>query len=153
MSCEQFEDYHLVWLEAHPTRSAEWLRARLRDGFHIHHVDGDHSNNAHTNLVLIEEEDHLRLHGRNLKCGLTSFREAKMAKSAELGRRAYEMRQLGVFWGDVAQRLLGDYNASSTVMQRARDHATRNAMQWPINVGYLGHSCVSLRAQKGAAAA
>lgn len=57
------EEYHKVWLEAHPERTEEWLQARLKDGFNIHHMDGDHSNNIPANLVLIDGEDHLRLHG------------------------------------------------------------------------------------------
>jgi hypothetical protein len=57
------EPHHLAWLQAHPDRSAEWLAERLRDGFDVHHVDGDHQNNTPANLVLIEHIDHMRLHG------------------------------------------------------------------------------------------
>lgn len=35
----------------------------LADGFHIHHVDGNHENNHPDNLKLIEATDHMRLHG------------------------------------------------------------------------------------------
>lgn len=55
--------HHLAWLETRAHRSAEWLRSRLRDGFDVHHMDGDHSNNDPANLVLIEHTDHMRLHG------------------------------------------------------------------------------------------
>lgn len=61
------QNYHFVWLAAHPGRTEEWLRERMRDGFHIHHIDGDHSNDAAANLVLIEGGDHLRLHGMPIK--------------------------------------------------------------------------------------
>lgn len=54
--------HHKAWLQKHPSRSAEWLRSRLAEGFHIHHMDGDHSNNAPDNLLLIEGGDHLQLH-------------------------------------------------------------------------------------------
>lgn len=55
--------YHLAWLSAHPARSAEWLSAMLADGFDVHHIDGDHSNDATTNLALIETQDHaLNIH-------------------------------------------------------------------------------------------
>jgi len=56
--------YHLSWLAAHPQRTAKWLKERLADGFQVHHADGNHANNAPDNLVLIDGNDHLRLHGR-----------------------------------------------------------------------------------------
>jgi len=57
------KEYHSVWLAAHPHRSEEWLQERFRDGFDIHHIDGNHENNRSENLVLIEASDHMRLHG------------------------------------------------------------------------------------------
>ncbi len=33
-----------------------------REGFDVHHVDGDHENNLPDNLVLIEHRDHFMLH-------------------------------------------------------------------------------------------
>jgi hypothetical protein len=56
------ETYHLAWLSAHPERTEEWLKERLRDGFHVHHIDGDHFNDDPKNLVLIESGDHMMLH-------------------------------------------------------------------------------------------
>lgn len=35
----------------------------MKDGFHIHHIDGNHQNNDPKNLLLIEGADHLKLHG------------------------------------------------------------------------------------------
>ena len=60
---KHLKEYHYAWLEKHPERTEEWLRARLADGFHIHHLDGNHSNNVQMNLILIEGLDHLALHG------------------------------------------------------------------------------------------
>lgn len=57
------EPYHIAWLDKHPERDIAWLRDRMRDGFDIHHIDGDHSNNDPANLVLIEHLDHIKLHG------------------------------------------------------------------------------------------
>ena len=54
--------HHAAWLSAHPERSAEWLAERVAEGFHVHHVDGDHDNNDQLNLVLIESGDHMMLH-------------------------------------------------------------------------------------------
>jgi len=58
------QSYHYAWLQAHPEYSAEWLASKLREGFHVHHVDFDHSNDAPDNLVLVFGVDHLaNLHG------------------------------------------------------------------------------------------
>lgn len=56
------EEYHHVWLAYHPERTEEWLLRMLREGFHLHHVDGDHANNDNLNLVLIEGGDHFLIH-------------------------------------------------------------------------------------------
>lgn len=44
------------------------MRDRLRDGFDVHHIDGDSRNDKDSNLVLIEASDHMMLHfvGRQL---------------------------------------------------------------------------------------
>jgi hypothetical protein len=71
------ESYHLAWLSVHPERSAGWLKDKLRDGFHVHHIDGDHSNDAPINLVLIDGTDHMRLHGMKLADGIRQWRSKK----------------------------------------------------------------------------
>lgn len=58
------QDYHLAWLSKYADRDADWLRAQLAAGFHVHHVDGNHQNNDPGNLVLVWGPDHLaNLHG------------------------------------------------------------------------------------------
>lgn len=68
MKRKQLLPHQSAWLTAHPNRSEEWLRERMRDGFDVHHVDGDSRNNDPDNLVLIEGSDHMLLHfvGRHL---------------------------------------------------------------------------------------
>lgn len=56
-------EHHRRWLEAHPNRDLVWLRFMTRQGFDVHHIDGDHSNNTPENLALVEHDDHMRLHG------------------------------------------------------------------------------------------
>lgn len=56
------ETYHYAWLSVHPERTEEWLIGILAQGFHIHHMDGDHSNDDPKNLVLIEGGDHMMVH-------------------------------------------------------------------------------------------
>ena len=56
------EPYHYAWMEVHPHLGVEWLEGKLREGFDIHHLDGDHGNNDPMNLVLIYCGDHMMLH-------------------------------------------------------------------------------------------
>lgn len=58
----RMESYHYAWLSAHPERTKEWLAGILAQGFHIHHMDGNHDNNDSKNLVLIESGDHMMIH-------------------------------------------------------------------------------------------
>jgi hypothetical protein len=41
----------------------------LRQGFDIHHIDGDHSNDTPGNLVFIEHTDHMFLHSGGVTLG------------------------------------------------------------------------------------
>ena len=145
----EFESYHLVWLQVHPGRTPSWLKERLRDGFHIHHVDGDHSNDEPSNLVLIEAVDHMRLHGMKLKDGIKRWRskprlvkadpEDKPEKPSD-GDRVYQMKaELGCSWTEVAQiyhsgvkpRDVAWSDIGSTMSNRARKFASANARPWP----------------------
>ena len=60
---KNLQTYHHAWLSKHPTRNETWLLERLADGFHVHHVDGNHDNNDPRNLILIDGKDHMILHG------------------------------------------------------------------------------------------
>ncbi len=73
------EDYHYAWLLIHPNRTTVWLRAKLAEGFHIHHIDGNHNNNIPDNLILIEGSDHMALHGMDLR-GLARGPKTKKKK-------------------------------------------------------------------------
>lgn len=55
-------DYRAVWLQAHPYVDAAWLDAKIKEGFNLHHVDGNRQNNTPDNLLLIFGPDHHRLH-------------------------------------------------------------------------------------------
>ena len=55
--------HHEAWLSAHPNRTAGWLKRMLKEGFDVHHLDGNHANNDPANLVLIEHMDHMMIHG------------------------------------------------------------------------------------------
>lgn len=77
----RLKPYHRVWLACHPGRTAEWLLERLADGFHVHHADGNHSNDAPSNLMLIEGLDHMLIvHGHKVAGIFTTERARKMGK-------------------------------------------------------------------------
>lgn len=67
-------EHHKSWLLDHPDRTEEWFESRIKDGFDVHHVDGNHYNNDPANLILIEGADHLRLHSGSLKAGIKNWR-------------------------------------------------------------------------------
>lgn len=78
------KSYHYAWLSEHPNRSEEWLKARLADGFDVHHLDGDHSNDAPSNLVLIEHTDHMMLHGGRT---LGRLKPKRLSRDGSIERR------------------------------------------------------------------
>jgi hypothetical protein len=79
--------YHLVWLGSHPNRTEAWLRARLYDGFDIHHLDGNHDNNEPANLALVEHTDHMALHGGRTMGRMTSPRKKRAPTDRKLSRK------------------------------------------------------------------
>ncbi len=58
----RLEPHRQAWLDVHPERDETWLRRMAKEGFDVHHIDGDHENNDPLNLVLIEHRDHFMLH-------------------------------------------------------------------------------------------
>jgi hypothetical protein len=80
--------YHRAWLSKHPERTEAWLRDRPRDGFDVHHLDGNHSNDEPSNLALVEHHDHMDLHGFGMR-RLLSMSEAD---PDDKGRQAYEAK-------------------------------------------------------------
>ena len=68
-----------VWTAAH---------GPIPDGHHIHHIDGDRSNNDLANLECIEAGEHLRRH----KLGSTHSVEAR-ARITEANRRRWQQRK------------------------------------------------------------
>lgn len=125
------KNYHLIWLESRPHRTRDWLQERLRDGFDMHHVDGDHSNDDPSNLVLIECSDHMRLHNRQGALGrlAETVNARRAAESAALGAAAYEALAAGVGWREVS-RAIG--RCGGTAYKLARLHASGNGLAWPI---------------------
>ena len=82
------EPHHAAWLSAHPERTEAWLAERIRDGFCIHHRDGNQENDDPLNVILIESKDHHLIHGHRLvgdmKGNASKF--AKLNASARVKR-------------------------------------------------------------------
>lgn len=135
------EAYHRVWLAAHPERTESWLLDRLKDGFDIHHIDGDHSNNTVGNLVLIECSDHLMLHGANRKMSRI-IRVHQTALSAERlaeGEKAYRLYSPHSGWVGVAIAMgVTRHNGTHAVMASARRFAKATGAKWPLTESRKG---------------
>lgn len=129
--------HHRAWVEAHPHRTDAWFLARLEEGFDVHHIDADHTNNDPDNLVLIETTDHHRLHGRRLlglpRLERTAARHKAQAEAAEkrreAGELAFTLRVTGMGWWKIAKEC-GLANEAETRLA-GQEYAQRNGYPWP----------------------
>jgi hypothetical protein len=138
-------DHHLAWLSAHPKRTEDWLKARVNEGFDVHHIDGDHSNNDPLNLVLIESVDHMMLHNGNRKLerlvrsnGRWSSRSDAAALRLEKSKKAYELKLELNGWREVAVEMGVFENGNKffpnkyRVKALAKQWAESSGANWPI---------------------
>lgn len=140
------KDYHRIWLETHSSRTEEWLSEKLKDGFDIHHIDGDRCNNDPSNLILIEHRDHMMLHGNSPDFDRMKprppytgdlVRGKKKAKRLELGKSSYSLRAKGFGWKDVGDLVYGSLEPdvqARRALSNAKEWATENNMRWPIQL-------------------
>lgn len=120
------QPYHLAWLAAHPHRSASWLRERLGDGFDVHHLDGDHANNEPKNLVLMEQSDHLALHG----VPIGKMLRQRSAPDLVEGKRLYEEYLASdKSWAELARECGHSYSWAN---HKAKAFALFTGSPWPI---------------------
>lgn len=98
--------HHAAWLAAHPNRSEDWLKARFADGFDVHHIDGDPTNNAPTNLALIEHDDHMRIHAAPLFSRLRSLPLEKQPhrRASQKKRRSRMHREFEAYLDQIRER-------------------------------------------------
>lgn len=134
--------YHHAWLSAHPARTFEWLRERIADGFHIHHVDGDHGNNDPANLILIEGADHIGLHA-SLRGGVVRWRERQRKPKVAIddgGAEIYAAKSNDSrAWKDFAKSHFGGVKPYEAIwsdiglglQSKARKYAKCNGLVWP----------------------
>lgn len=132
------QSYHYAWLSIHQDRTEDWLRDKMAEGFDIHHVDGDHYNDAPSNLILIDALDHMRLHGANLNRLLRSGR-----KNDGLGIVAYELKTDQRSWSSIGRELFPkSVRPASLARGRAKDYAEGNGLPFPkpnSNMPPIGH--------------
>lgn len=136
--------YHIEWLSSHKDRSEEWLREKLKDGFDIHHLDGVHSHNSPENLVLIEHNDHMRLHGGGLFVRFDRLRETKLARlkhleneRLDLGKTIYEMKiSTNLTWEGIDKEINGKhiplYRGKAGCAMTVKKYALVNSLKWPL---------------------
>lgn len=134
MAKRVLSEHRRVWLEVHPERDEAWLRRMGKEGFDVHHIDGDHRNNDPANLVLVEHRDHFMLHsGKRPKLHRVQQGATRGAKRRdEVGEAAYVLRcGQRLTWGGVGHSLkVGDAYASAC----AKHHALKNGLEWPVKV-------------------
>ena len=128
--------HHLAWLEKHG-HTIEELNHFHSLGFHIHHINGNHNDNDHENLVLIHGDDHMRLHNSGTK--LVKFhgrlREGWMTKEEadrkklEIGKIAYEMRLEGYAWNNMEDAI-----GRKSGNHYAKLYCLANDIPWPMGI-------------------
>jgi len=74
-----------------------YWNGKIPDGHHIHHKDGDKSNNMLENLELISASDHARLHSRSNKW-IGSKGNVKQLASARKKSKAWHSSKEGIEW-------------------------------------------------------
>lgn len=116
------KEYHLAWLSVHPHRTEEWLNSMLREGFDIHHMDGNHENNCPDNLVLIEHTDHMAIHG-----GRALGRLARVGRKKKKRKSVIKLYK-GKPWGPVVCTL--DKEVLFVGQRETVEHALDTHYRW-----------------------
>lgn len=141
--------HHASWLKAHPERNQAWLEQALEQGFDVHHLDEDHSNNMPENLVLIEHTDHFRIHHNwettensgcrkagNDKWLSNDELEARIGNKLANGEKAYRLK---VQFPDRTWKQIGSeigYDGKRIVMKTiaiAKQWALYHGKKWPLH--------------------
>jgi hypothetical protein len=115
-----------AWLANHPSRTAEWLKEKIKDGFEIHHLepgDGDEPRN----VILIDGQDHKMIHGAGLHGG-KGYTEPSPER-LERGKRAYDLRVQGYSWRMVMAAL---NMPGGSAQYAAAVYAKTHSKPWPV---------------------
>jgi len=107
----------------------EWLRSATRNGFDVHHRDGNHSNNDPDNLIMIFSKDHAYLHSTSKFSARVNGKWMTQEEIDDIkltkGERAYRMRLEGKVWREIG---------GGTLPNCAKFYAKKHGLKWPIHV-------------------
>ena len=106
MADQNVPAHHAAWLAAHPNRAPDWFKARLADGFDVHHIDGDPTNNDPLNLALIEHDDHMRIHKAPLfsRLRVLPLNKQKPRRAAARKRKSRALREVDAYLDRLRER-------------------------------------------------
>jgi len=83
----------------------ESLNGPIPKGFHVHHKDGDRSNNDISNLHLMKESEHLRLHGNTPEARAWAMKAIEIARDhAKEWHKTPEGRKMHSEWAREAAK-------------------------------------------------
>lgn len=111
--------------------AGEILARYLSQGFTLHPLDGNRSNDDTLNLVLIWKKDVDKLDAFLASqepqgdLGMEKYTEYRINKS----RACYELRRAGKSWSDISTLCHTQYGNSITL---AKNYAEKNNLPWPI---------------------
>ncbi|MCB5205020.1 hypothetical protein LH464_21370 [Neorhizobium sp. T786] len=106
-------------------------------------MDGNHSNDEPTNLVLIDGIDHMRIHGMSVERNIDRWNSlaGKRAEADAECQRAYDLKaESGLPWVEVAKIVYGNqkprddrpwHDIAQPLANRTRKYAKRKGIAWP----------------------
>lgn len=160
----RLKSYHWAWLGVTPRVNASWLLDRLEDGFDMHHIDGDHSNDDPNNLVLIYHPDHIMIHCGKRPVG--NFRNlvgvhpgpkrgtlirGKVAYAYALRAEKSGERRVWINASDEVESVLNLPRGEGNAQSAAKVYALHHGLRWPLNLA-AGNGRPALRTKSSKAA-
>jgi hypothetical protein len=73
----------------------KYYNGDIPDGYHVHHVDGDKSNNDIKNLQLIKKEEHLSMHAKTYHEENKEFVKKNLRENAQPKAREWHKSEAG----------------------------------------------------------
>jgi hypothetical protein len=107
------------------------LSCALQEGFTLHALDGDRSNDDTSNLILIWKKDvdkldtFLSSQEPQPDLGMEKYTHLRINKS----QACYELRKAGKSWSEIASLVHTQYGNAITL---AKNYADKNKLPYPI---------------------
>lgn len=76
----------------------EYYNGAIPDGYQVHHIDHDKSNNEPENLIALTKEDHSRLHGMELTDEQREARRDNLTQNARPAASEWHRSEVGRAW-------------------------------------------------------